>query len=280
MHERVLAAALSLALGAAAAGCAAPQPSPRGNSPYRPVIIINAVTPAVAVLQGEGGPIEVSVTNAGLIPVQAIDVQPEAPVDDGAPFETEAKGIWPRLEPGEVAKATAIARPGETGDAVLRRFTVTYSGSVGGKESRRTRAVEVRLKVDPATSPIDDARSRGKVGSQAPGVYSATLLSWAFERPDGVVVVPDQGEPAAWPGISLRAVAWADLFADGVPLKFANPNAAEALSEVPAMVMSPAGPGAGSIPSEKLGELFAKAAQSGLIVETVTEEGKRSLIVK
>src|SRR5205085_9068917 len=101
---------------------------------------------------------------------------------------------------------------------------------VSGKDGARRQTVEVRLTVAPASSPIEEARSKGRVGSQAPGCYSSSLTAWAFERPDGLVVVPDQGECSIWRGITLRAFAWSDLFVGNAPVRCTNERAYEKLS--------------------------------------------------
>jgi hypothetical protein len=269
------------ALAFVCAGCVEPQPSPRGHPTWRPVVIVNAVTPALAVMQGEGGPVEVSVTNAGQIPVKVLDVVAEASNDDGAPFEAEGKGASPSLEPGEVAHATAIARPSEAGENVQRHFRVLYAdGREGQGGAVKVRPLTVKLNVAPAAIPVEDARSRAKVGSQTPAVFSATLGIWGFERPDGIVVVEAQGEGAAWPGISLRAFAWVDLFVGNTQVRFLNEKAHDQLSEEMELLAKVDRPNEATIPDGAVAEFFAKASLGGFQVDVIQEGGERLLIVK
>lgn len=316
LGSATLLAALGAAAALAAIGCTTPESSPRGHSPWRPVLVGEPVTPAVAVLQGEGGPIEVAVKNTGQVPVIVFEVEPENAVDDGAVVEVEGKGPIAILAPGESAKATVVARPSEAGQGLVRRFRVTYadgragpirsfvaqdslgataegsSAPRGPKESPapwlRSRAFEVKLDVHPSAQPIEEARSRGKVGSQAPAVYSGTLGAWVFGREDGVVVVPENGDALAWPGVSLRAVAWADLLAGSrVPIAFASEEAHEKFSEGAfqkegafEVYDSRERRGEATIEDTAIAQALDFAAKSGLKVDAQMDGHRRLLLVK
>lgn len=280
-----LSAALLLAL--ASGGCtlfAKNEPSPRGHSAWRPHLLVTVIAPAAAVLQGEGGPIDMQIVNAGFIPVKALDLEPEDAADDGSFFELNGAAS-PVLEPGDVAHATAVVRPEEAGDEVTRRFVVLYRDARvgrGGNELRR-KTVEVKLQVAPASSSMEDARSKGKVESSAPGVYSSLLAGWGFARQDGVVFVPDESEPLAWKGLSLRAFAWADLFVGDAPLRCTSAHIYDALSIEGYLANKSGGYSEvveDVVPEGTLPGFFGFAATSGFTVEAVNEgHGRRVLVV-
>lgn len=271
---------LSLAL---AAGCAGPEPAPRGKSGWRPIVMFAAVKPTAQVMQGEGGPVEITATNAGVVPVRVLSAQPESGVDDGAPFESAEKGVQPSLDPGEMAKAIAIARPGESGSLVKRRFVVSYQEDTGGarKTPVFTRVVEVPLDVAPSSIAIDDARSRAKVHSQSAGVYSASLGGWAFERDAReLVFVPDQAEPVLWRNVSLRAFAWADLFVGHIPIRAPEPPVSDKLDQTGNVVNRADDPSAEPLLAEgQLAWLFEWAGQNGVLIDGLQDGTRRVIVV-
>jgi len=295
----------SLAAGCAAtlllsgAGCAAPEPSPRSVSYLRANVIAEQIEPAVAVLQGEGGPVEILVRNAGQVPVRAFDIDADAATDDGAPVEKEAKGHWPELAPGETAKATVVVRPIEAGDSVVHRFRVTFvdarvkksidetvgkDGSAGGAATPilRSRSVDVKVQAQASEASVGDARVKAKVGPEAPGIHSGTLGAWAFATTDGVVLAPADGDAVAWPGVSLRAVAWVDMLAgDRIPIRFESDGVRErTASGVALQDDAERGRGEATIEETAVATLFDHASKSGLKVGTAIDGTRRLLTVK
>jgi hypothetical protein len=216
-----------------------------------------------------------------------IDIEPESVVADGDVFAAERKdgaagaaetpATSPELQPGEGAKATAIARPSDTGESVARRFRVRYTGMQKGMEAVRTKELVVKLQVAPCDVAIEDARSRARVGSEAPGIYSSTLQLWGFQRPDGIVIVPAQGEATALTGVSLRAFAWADLFVGNVPVKYATDEIREKLSQDVKLVEK--APGEAALEEGHVFELFAFSALAGYTVDAALDGQRRVLIV-
>ena len=162
-----------------------------------------------------------------------------------------------------------------------------------GSLDRYTLDFEVRVTlVEPAPLPIEEARTRARVGSRAPAFWSRFAGGWAFEVPGGVVVAgfrSEQPDVVRYPAMRLSALRAIEtvLQDDGpaprLPVIFSeNAPLGRLLAELPVLeVPTPGGDPrrAGFVALESLPAFLEEVGRAGLAVEGIHTTRGRALFV-